>query len=176
MAYPIFDAPEIFAMKPPREWSQSEAKSYFDWVMNSADERVNYLLEFLNLRHLSEPEVILHEAQIRLEALLNKHEFSTDTAEGKGLTKQGRALAADMGLLTAKLILQATGKRVHWQIVARPKSDVSFNLPVLSGFGGATYNPIGVSIADTSWILLGNHKPDAWVKAYQYAVGKALAQ
>ena len=54
------------------------------------------------------------------------------TSEPK-LTNVGYAVAADMGLLVAKLLLEACRPKVEWMLVTKPKRDSSYHLPVLTG-------------------------------------------
>lgn len=171
--YPVFAPPDTLARKSPREWSKADAQSYFDWLLSHANARIEILLNFMRLSHISEPAALLHEAQMKLEDLLNDAEFSENGPTGKRLTKLGYAVAADLGLLVAKLIVNETRGKVHWEILTKPKSDTSFNLPVLGGFGATTCDPIAVSIADATWILRSNYKPDAWVKVFLHVVEKA---
>lgn len=172
--YPLFLPPQSLAEKPPKEWSKSEAQAYHDWLLGQVGPRTAYLIDFLKLRNISEPEALLHEAQEKFEALLREEEeLSTSSPTGKRLSNTGYAIAADLGLLVARLLVEHTHGRVSWSIVKRPKSDISFNLPVLQGFGDIPYDPIRVSIADALWILKGNQKPDAWVKVFKYVLAKS---
>ena len=168
--YSVFAPPDALAKKLPRDWSNAEAQAYRDWLLSHANARVETLLNFMCLQRTSEPDVLLHEAQIKLENLFSDAEFVENGPTGKRLTQLGYAIAADLGLLVAQLIIEATQGKVHWKILTKPKSDTSFNLPVLEGFGATTYDPIAVSIADATWILRSNYKPDAWVKVYRHVV------
>jgi len=90
------------------------------------------------------------------------------------LTNIGYSLAADIGLLTARQVCSAVGEKVRWEIVKRPRSDVSYNLPVLKGFGRDSYDPVGVSVADAVAVLSGRRSPDVWVKVFDSCVADAL--
>jgi len=62
---------------------------------------------------------------------------------------------------------------VRWEIVRKPKSDVSYNLPVLAGFGCDIYDPVGVSVADAAALLEGRRCSDAWVKVFDSCIADA---
>lgn len=172
MDYPIFAPPTELASKQPREWSKSEAEAYLNWFLNSAPKRVDNLIDFLGLNEAEQPASLLTKAQEKLEQLLVRDQFVTDLPTGKKLTNQGYALAADLGLLVARLLLKQGKGKVTWEILKKPKTDQSFNLPVLAGFGGVHLDPIAGSIGDAAWIARHNKKPEAWRKTFDFWVAK----
>lgn len=48
-----------------------------------------------------------------------------------------------MGLLTAEFLVERGAGKVRWSVMRRPRSDMSYNLPVLEGFGKLTLDPGG---------------------------------
>src|SRR5262249_1430933 len=100
--------------------------------------------------------------------LLKSRSFS----HGDDLMNEGYALAADMGLLIAKL-LRETCPSVQWVVLRKPRSGMAYNLPVLSGFGSLTLDPVGGSIAEAQAILSDKRSFDVWKNIYSFWRDKA---
>ena len=170
--YPLFIPPSSLSEKPHREWSQSEADDYRDWLVRSIDDRTNALLHCFGLDDAEnkEPRDILLRLGSRVTERLGDTEFSKHMPDGtRTLTNAGHALAADVGLLTAKLLLRATSGRIRWEVVRKPKSDISFNLPVLAGFSNnLTLEPVGGSVAEANAVLAGRRAGDAWARILDF--------
>lgn len=96
--------------------------------------------------------------------LLFENEFSTVTEEGElDLTNSGFALAADASLFISNYILWKYDGKVHWDIVKKPKSAVSYHLPALFGFSKIPYvECMRGSIANARSILLGESDKEIW--------------
>ena len=172
MDYPVFAPPIEIASKQPKEWSNSEAETYCNWFLNNLTLRTNGLLVFLGLNEMKQQASLLTTAQEKVEQLLSSAQFVIESSEGRKLTNQGYALAADLGLLVAQLLITQGQGKVTWKILKKPKTDRSYNLPILIGFGEIEFDPIAVSIADATWIARGNQKPGAWRKTYDFLVSK----
>jgi hypothetical protein len=168
MEYSIFSPPVTLAAKPPKDWSKLEAEAYFDWFLSVLDSRVRNLLNFLDLDDSQEDSMLLSKAQEKCEQLLTTEQFTSTLPTGRKLTNQGYALSADLGLLVARLLIRRGQGKVAWAILKKPKTDQSYNLPVLTGFGVAHLDPVAGSIGDVAWIARGNKKPDAWVKVLEF--------
>ncbi|WP_428266020.1 hypothetical protein [Haliangium sp.] len=175
-SYPLFEPPEAIAAKSHRDWSKKEAQRYFAWLIGCLEQRVAGLLDFLGIERAERMDAreLLAEVGDRAALALENPACSETGRDGEPvLTNMGYSLAADIGLLTAKLIQSVVGDRVKWEIVRKPKSDVSYNLPVLTGIGWDTYDPVGVSIADAVAVLAGRRSSDAWVKVFDSCVADA---
>lgn len=172
MKYPLFKPSIDFASKPPRDWSKLEADNYFDWFLNVFESRVHSFLIFLNLDYSLEDRTLLKKAQDECEKLLITGYFSQILPTGPKLNNQGYALAADFGLLVASLLIKQGQGKVNWKILKKPKSELSYNLPVLVGFGSMHLDPIAGSIAEMNWLLKGNENKDAWFKIFEYYLNK----
>ena len=170
--YPVFVPPAELAEKTTKEWSKSEATHYFDWFLGVLDERVAGLLSFLGLDSHSNPETLLHKVDSKVKDLLQDEQFFCVTPNGKKLTNEGYALAADIGLLLAKLLITNANGKVYWEILRKPKTERSFNLPVLRGFGTMYLDPVAGSIGDVAWILRGNENEDASLRTFQFWLAK----
>ena len=173
--YPLFIPPDSLTEKPRTDWSKKEAERYKEWLLNSADDRVGKLLEYFAIDPREhEPINLLLRLGELVTAALCDEPFSKVGAEGQPwLTNAGYALAADMGLLTARLLITETEGRVRWEVLRKPKSDMSYNLPVLTGFGKVTFDPIGSSVAEAQGVLGGRRGADAWARILEF--WKALA-
>jgi hypothetical protein len=168
MEYVIFAPPINLAAKLPREWSKSEAETYFGWFLSVLEPRVDNMLNFLDLNGDQEESVLLSKAQEKSEQLLTTEEFTSALPAGRKLTNHGYALAADLGLLVARLLIIRSEGKVAWTILKKPKTDQSYNLPVLTGVGGIHLDPVAGSIGDLGWLARGNKKPDAWLRVLEF--------
>ena len=176
--YPLFTPPASIAAKSHRDWSKKEAQAYLEWLASSMGGRIAALLVFFDIDEdaMKNPQRLLRRLGERVAQLLEDPSYCTITEEGThALTSMGHALAADMGLLTARLLQDTLGDSVRWHIQRKPKSDISYNLPVLIGVGPDTYDPVGVSIADAVAILAGRRGPDVWVTLFDACVADARA-
>jgi len=99
--------------------------------------------------------------------------FSIETATGRALNNTGFALAADMGLIVAHYLLEDSPTNLRWKIVHRPKSDMSYRLPVLDVKNYNHFDPIGGSIAEAQGILRGDVDFEIWSQMYTHWLEKA---
>lgn len=171
--YPLFVPPEHLAKKERSKWSQKEAKEYRDWLLGVQESRVAELIVKLDQPLLGEPTKDLITLGKKVADLLVRSPFSEDRFGVRSLTKLGYALAADMGLLVAQYLLSAKPEKLKWETVRKPKSDVSYNLPVIVGFSYSYLDPVGGSIAEASAVLRGQRDADAWLKIYEFWIDKA---
>lgn len=165
--YPLFTPPEDLAAKPRKEWSRKEAKAYFDWFMQTMPKRIAAVSAYFGEDIAQGPERTLKAMGKKAVEELRSSEFAQTVGGAPTLTNAGYALAADMGLLVAHYLVQALGQAVAWKILTRPKSDISYNLPVLSGFGALSLDPIQVSISEAYGVLRGARGPDMWYEVYE---------
>jgi hypothetical protein len=166
--YPLFVPPTHLAEKGVKAWTKSEAEEYAKWVQAGLQQRVADMLAFLDVTDDDDPRRVLSAAGTGVAQLLQGEPFS----RAGRLTDLGRALAADMGLLAARFLLH-NAPEIRWHVVRRPKSDMSYNLPVLRGFrNGLPLDPVGGSIAEAAGLLRGNKGPDAWLRIYDWWIEK----
>jgi hypothetical protein len=71
-------------------------------------------------------------------------------------------------LLVAKLLLEKCGNQIDWKTIRKPKSDLSYNLPVLEGFKNTYLDPVGGSTAEASAILRGQRNENVWKDMYVF--------
>jgi hypothetical protein len=175
--YPLFIPPGELAEGNRREWSAKQANEYRDWLISQIEHRTRALLTYFGEEYdTTKPEDMLAKLGKKVSELLCQRQFSTGPGERPQLTSQGYALAADMGLLIARLICEQYPEVVRWSVLRKPKSDMSYNIPILEGIGPVTFDPVGGAIAEAFGILRGDRQDDAWLKVYKFAVEKARAQ
>jgi hypothetical protein len=147
--YSPFDAPEQLAGKEPADWTKTEARTYFDWLVEQVEPRSSRLLAWLGLDDRPDHAGVLREVgaaaveRLRSPAfsgprkpvpvVLKGHAFDYDA--GPALSAEGLALGADVGLLVARYLLADFGDKVKFEIGGSPKSWIWHNRPVLSGGG-----------------------------------------
>lgn len=171
--YPLFIPPGILDTKKSREWTAKEAKAYFQWVMECAPSRIQKLLEYFDEASGKDRERTLLNLGKKIAEVLPLEEFSVQTASGRDLTDRGYALAADIGLLIGKMLIDQPGNKLKWITIKKPKSHISFNMPALTGFrvtGVCPENldPIQASVAQLFGLLDGTRGVDAWLGIYDY--------
>jgi hypothetical protein len=179
--------PEYPGFSPPldpgdrKTWSKPDARRYFDWFLSELPIRIDRVSKYLGLdSNLSHGEQLEQAGQVlarRLgepvfsrageleEATLNGHKISYQT--GPLLTATGSSLAIDVGLLMASF-LQEEFPSLHWMLVTHPRSYVSFNLPVLAGFGQLELDPLLTALSSAHGILAGLQSPSVFLEAYSW--------
>ncbi len=169
MEYPLFVPPEHLAVKGRTNWSAKEAREYKEWLLSVLDERVDALMEALEELERSNPVEHLEALGLKAAAHLADVPFSEESPTWRQLTNRGYALAGDIGLLVARYLLRDAPKKLRWEVLRKPKSELAYNLPVLEGFSSNNYmDPIGGSIAEAWGILRGNKGGDIWCISYQH--------
>jgi hypothetical protein len=179
--YPLFAPPAALAEKARAEWTMTEARQYFDWLMSVMTERVAAVTTFLALDPNGSPDDVLSEAGEQMTRILPMAGVSTEghiersilrgheveTNSGPLLTVIGYALSADLGLLMATM-LRAECPDLRWEIVTRPRSDVSYRLPVLRPFGPVQMDPIQVSVSTARRVLDSTRSASGWRDVYSW--------
>jgi hypothetical protein len=175
--YPLFIPPAPLFKKKAEAWSSKEAKQYFDWVLDTQPSRVKQMLGFLNEnlpQDHREWEKFLLELGARYSKKLRLRQFSENRDGKVRLTNQGAALAGDVGLLGAQLLIQYPGSKVHWEQLNDPGA-FGHNLPVLKGFVNSLYfDPIGGTIYEAKALLKGEKAVDLLHKAFVFWKNKML--
>ena len=169
--YALFAPPTEVADRSPRDWSPRLAHLYFVWLTGAAAERTRDLLAFFDLDRLDLPprDLLLVAGERVAGELLSDGGSSQRKGGERFLTSRGHALAADMGLLVARLIMYVFDGAVDWHIVDRPRTDRSFNLPALVGFLDDLHlDPIAASIDEANGIITGRRGPDAWAHLFDF--------
>lgn len=137
MNYPLFIPPEKFFSTKNFDWSLKEAKEYFNWFLSVKDERAAQYLEYLSIER---SELNLEVLCERIYETLNNEEFSfKDDGDVLKLTNAGYAFAADTSIVLSDYIVNKYKGEVYWDIVKKPKSDISYHLPALFGFKKLPY-------------------------------------
>ena len=190
VSYPWFIPPPELAGRTAEQWSKAEAKTFLEWQLRVIEPRVAQMLRYLNDDASGSRKELLLRLGEKVAAILPAKGYSiepdrqsTETGTGpasreailcardyRRLTETGMALASDLGLLLAKLVLEDCGGAVRWDVLRKPKSALAYNLPVLVGlkkYPGQHVEPIRVSIANGSALVRGEGSPDAWWRAYE---------
>lgn len=171
--YPFWTPPGNLGAKNRSEWTAKEAKAYFQWVMESGPARIQKLLEYFDEVDGNDHEQLLFNLGRKAMKVFLLDEFSVQKAQGRDLTDRGYALAADVGLLLGKMLVNKSGNKLKWTIIRRAKRHISFNMPVLTGFRvtgvmAVDCDPILISIAQASGLLDGTRGEDVWLGIYDY--------
>ncbi len=168
--YPLFLLPEGVPISHSRDWTAGQAKIYFDWFLSVKDDRLNYMLTAIDEELTKNDENDLKRIGQKVSDLLFELPFSTLDNDIHTITNKGLALAADMGILTSSLISLALPE-VRWEILKKPKSDMSFRLPVMVGLSNSRYvEPIRYSTSYARAILERESDGDIWWKLFEGCV------
>lgn len=172
--YPHFIPPQDLAVRAVTEWSAAEADRYREWLIGELPRRTDALLRFLAQEPRDDAVAELGEVGARAAPTLTSGGFARQTAGNWQLTEAGHALAADLGLLVARRLLEHHPESLRWQTVRKPRRDMSYNLPVLVGFSTGMYlEPVGGSIAEAHAVLRGTRGADAWQRIYSFWSARA---
>jgi hypothetical protein len=156
--YRLFVPPEpLINHRRPKEWTDAEAKMYFEWVLSVDEERIATLLRNLEMTFPSKGDefAFLAEAGNRVVPWLLSAPNSAHEGARPVLTGQGSAVAADMGLLVARLLIRSYDK-IRWILLKEPHDALSYNLPVLMGNIPRIYlDPLRGSITEARAIIQG---------------------
>ena len=173
--YPLFIAPAHLASKGRKNWTAQEAAEYRQWLLGVLNERIEGLVTKLEEPCGALPSDHLMALGNKVVPLITNEPFSENDPTGRKLTNMGYALAADMGLLVAYYLLKALPDKLSWEIIRKPKSELSYNLPVLQGFSFNYLDPIGGSVAEAFAILRGQKGADIWKRIYEFWKNKGEA-
>lgn len=170
--YPLFIPPAHLSIKGRANWNAKEATEYREWLLGVIDKRTEELIKKLEEPSAGTPSEHLMALGRKVTPILFDIPFSEITPSGRRLTNNGYALAADMGLMVAKYLLQKLPDKLRWETIRKPKSELSYNLPVLKGFSLNYLEPIGGSISEASAILRNQRGPDTWKRIYEFWLEK----
>lgn len=168
--YALFIPPKELATKKAREWTSIEAKDYFKWFISVKEIRVKYLLTTIDEQLTNDPDEDIKRIGSKVTLLLQHTPFSMSNGVEEVLTNEGHALAADMGLLISKLVIE-NYPQIKWGIVKRPTRDISFHLPALFGFLMIDHiELIGPSIVHAKEIISGETANQIWYEMFSKVV------
>jgi hypothetical protein len=165
--YIFFIPPAEVVEKKARDWSNKEAKLYFDWLMSVKEDRIEYMLTVLDETLTENSEADIQRIGEKITQLLFTFPFSDKLENEYAITNKGLALVVDLSLLISKLIIEHY-PQIKWCIVKRPKRDFSYNLPALFGFPIIEYrDPIGAAVSNAKAILQREKDSSIWLTMYK---------
>jgi len=170
MEYPRFIPPENLRGRTNREWTRKEALAYFEWFKQNIDIRINGLFRYFNVSSNCSPEQLLLTLAEKIAMVLSDPEFSYTDDDGKPKpTHAGSAIAVDMGLLWATLIIEAADGKVQWEIMTNSKKNINYHMPILVGVGdNPGIDPVRASIANIYALLQDSSAINIWAREYEY--------
>lgn len=152
-SYSTFRPPADLAGSEPALWSPEQAQRYLTWLTSVSDKRIRAMLDFLNVEQSENSRSMLDETGRKAAWVLRKPEFSYYRRDGPiDLTDTGFALAADLGLLVARSLLQVRSA-IRWEVLKKPKNAASYRQPVLVGFGKLYLDPVRGSTAEAFRVI-----------------------
>ena len=188
--YPLFIPPYDLVEKGHLNWNKKELKRYFDWYLSVVEGRVSYFLDFFQLTYSSDPDVIFNTAYSEMlfnlfdqDPLLTRtkkqnipadaspavrHRIESGPAR-KEFTAVGFAIAADSGLLSAKVLLD-NRPDLTWAVPTKGgKSYVHFNKVVIKdptdAFGSSEWDPLAWGMINIGYPINVSREPHDYAKA-----------
>lgn len=171
ISYPLFVPPSGLSAAVPKEWSATQADEYMRWLTSVLEPRSDAILARVGEslpQQADDVEQLLLRVGAKAQEMLRQPDFSESTPHGHKLTDRGFALAADLGLLVARLLLKFGNGSEQWTVLRRPKTDAFYNHPVITGLRSVPLEPVGGSIAEAHAVLRGARSADAWQKIFSY--------
>jgi hypothetical protein len=138
--------------------------------MSIRKQRIDGLLTFFGVSHPAKGEeydFLLGLGQAVADAMCTEPNFRV-TPEKKELTAPGLAMAYDMGVLAAELIVGSSEGVVKWMLLKKPPRALDVNLPVLAGLPTMKFEPIRGSLTEAKAILRGDESSDIWARTYSF--------
>jgi hypothetical protein len=86
------------------------------------------------------------------------------------LSNESFSIAADVGIYLGE-VLRKQRPALRWALCTRPKSDISYNLPVLEG-GKMPVDPIHLAVVLAYGIARGTRGPDRLSELYRIWIGE----
>ncbi len=167
LPYPPFGAPEELAQVGRERWSPKQAEAYAEWFHSVKNARIDFLLKYVGEAGRTIDEKLIQDLGEHFKRTLPEPQFSGPSLHGPVLTDRGYGMAADAGLVGARF-LQTRYPHLQWTVVRKPRSDISYNLPVLTGFGTVPLDPVLISINQAHALLAGKRDVDAWLSVWKH--------
>jgi hypothetical protein len=155
----------------PHTWPREIAKAHFDWFMSIRERRIEIILDFFYATRPSrgsEYGFLSSLGAAVAEAICLQPNYRV-VAGARELTAPGLAMAYDIAILVAELIIETSAGVVRWKLQSKRPTSVEFNLPVLTGRPPRCFfDPVGGSIVEAKAILRGQESGDIWAKTYSF--------
>lgn len=171
--YPLFRTPEWVDIERVKSWPEPFAIRYREWLVSVIESRVDILRSLLGIEDPSLTAGNIETAGLRAAGLLKGDPFSTAVGGGRKMTMWGTSLATDMGLYVAKCLFDCCDGKIYWITPRESNKDVSYNLPVIAGFGQGRLDPIEGSIAEAHGILRGRKDGRIWKDILEFWCARA---
>lgn len=167
---------------PPRpldyyNWKRKEALEFLAWHVEQVPIRAKYIVDFISedtdtpdlalmgneekLIHIwrwflrvAEIEPLSNEELKALAPIRAKFGPSSELCSTVRLSVRTEYLIRDIGMLFAQLLLEQS-ENLSWTVVTKPKTDVFFHHPVLTGFIMTQYTPPFHAVADPIYLTGG---------------------
>ena len=173
--YPILDTPRHLLSIKREEWDAKQAREYREWLLGNMDARIGYLVRLIGQPLVGAPSENLLLVGAKASPLFRgpfseagwfTHPLTNETWPQRELTLQGIALGTDIGLLTAKCLMEEL-PHLKWETVRRAKKDISYNLPVLKGLAGLNFDPVATSVSIAEGVANQKRGPERWKQIFE---------
>jgi hypothetical protein len=184
--YLLFSPPAQLADRQPREWKPSEARMYFQWFLKEIPNRIRELRKVIegsepsiatpldfspdSLRPLGEWFSSTIEVRQREPDEIERELASLpEKARRMGvqdwtLTSESLSIAVDTGIYLGE-VLARRFPGLQWSLKTHPRSDVSYNQPVLET-RAIKVDPINLAVVLGYGVARGSRGPDDLHKLY----------
>jgi hypothetical protein len=169
--YEIFD-PGVD--RPLKEVSRAQAKTHFDLMMASREERREQLSRLVGRESLTLGSS--DEDLLALERWFRRSVEPDPSASGR-LEPTWYSVVNDIGLHLGEVIIERSGRVLRWELYLAGRKNVAYQRPVIMGFTGVanpTYNvDADLAVARYAHALVIGRDPDEG--RFTLIVGDAVA-
>jgi len=170
MVYKLFIPPNELLSKNVREWNSAESKIYFNWFLSIREQRIIAFLDFLSFQLKGDTIRDINEIGNKLTRQLFNPIFSESKDGVLDLTNKGYALITDYAIFISETLIK-NYPVLKWEIVRKPKKDISYNLPSIFGFSKIDHiDMIRGAIANGKAILRNEETGEIWLKMYNFGI------
>lgn len=172
-SYKLLIPPQSLASTNVKAWSSKEAKLYFQWFLENKLHRIDNLHDFLNINSTVSIDDLIAKIIERQDVVKENFTQIDSSRNELILNNQGYAFFHDFGVFFGEQIVSLRSD-IRWGIMKLPKSDLSYNLPVIIGYESIPkyFDPIRLSIVNWIGILNEKLKVDEFAILQNYILNK----
>ena len=164
-----------------KNMTKKQAEQYFNWYIGIIDERIEYLQKYINadvgnfyldftpeslvsLWKWFEPKIYLEELPQEWyeERLAKQPEWAREFIKKEDLSRETKKILIDIATYFGETFVRNYPNKLHWDYVKKPKSDVSYNRPVIKGFLCSDFDPYLISTTSCYRFLRNDERADLY--------------
>lgn len=168
-----------FEFVPFTEMTPKQAQEHFDWFINEIPSRIEMLIGAIKDTGTNSNEIDFTVESLKplwvwfkerittvprsseeIDRIKNSvPEWIRDDVQDWDLSKETLTLAIDIAIYLSEVFIR-NNPSLHWGLLKKPKSDISFNRPVVFGFRNSELEPTRVIVNLCSSYVEGKPNKD----------------